>query len=157
MTMTPILHSFTYGFDFLSEQVADVATADMVAQPAGVVNHPAWTIGHLIQICQDLCGVIGEPPWLPEGWTERFGTGSVPVADASVYETKDDLLAMLRDAQSRVTRAVERLPEPRLDEPFPDETFRDVFPSIRHFLTQVLAATGASVRVTAQNPRLRRT
>jgi len=143
MTMKPVLHSFAYCLDFLREQVADVAAADMVAQPNGVMNHPAWVIGHLTQICQNLGGVIGAPPWLPDDWAKRFGTGTLPVADASVYETKDNALAMLRDAQSRITQAVEQLNESRLDEPFPDESFRDVFPSIRHFLTQVLVGHSA--------------
>jgi DinB family protein len=143
MTMKPVLHSFAYCLDFLREQVADVAAADMVAQPNGVMNHPAWVIGHLTQICQNLGGVIGVPPWLPDDWAKRFGTGTLPVADASVYETKDNALAMLRDAQSRITQAVEQLNESRLDEPFPDESFRDVFPSIRHFLTQVLVGHSA--------------
>jgi hypothetical protein len=143
MSMKPVLHSFAYGLDFLREQVADVATADMVAQPSGITNHPAWVIGHLTQVCQNLGGVIGVPPWLPEEWAMRYGTGSVPVADAGVYQMRDDALAMLRDAQSRITRAVEQLEESRLDEPFPDQSYREVFPSIRHFLTQVLVGHSA--------------
>jgi hypothetical protein len=50
----------------------------MVAQPSGIVNHPAWVIGHLTYSCQELIGVIGLPAWLPDGWAERFGTGIVP-------------------------------------------------------------------------------
>lgn len=112
MTMKPVLHSFTYCLDFLREQVADVASADMVAQPNGIVNHPAWVIGHLTLTCQMLGGAIGLPEWLPDDWARRFGAGSVPVADAGLYETKDDALAMLGDAQSRITQAVEQLDHP---------------------------------------------
>jgi len=42
MTLNPILHSFKYGLDYLREQVADVNETDMVAQPNGILNHPAW-------------------------------------------------------------------------------------------------------------------
>lgn len=136
--MKSVLHSFAYGLDFLREQVADVSAADMVAQPMGIRNHPAWVIGHLTYICQQLGGVIGLPGWLPNDWAKRFGTGSVPVADASLYETTENALAMLRDAQSRITRAIEQLDDSRLDEAFPDESYRVVFPTIRHALTQVL-------------------
>ena len=136
--MKPVLHSFGYCLDFLSEQVADVAAADMVAQPAGIMNHPAWVIGHLTYACQLLAGAIGLPEWLPNDWTTRFGTGSVPVADASLYETKTDALATLREAQSRITQAVDGLDDSHLDQPFPDESYREVFPTIRHALTQVL-------------------
>lgn len=138
IAMKPVLHSLAYGFDFLGEQVADVAAPDMVAQPNGIMNHPAWVIGHLTCTCQLLGGAIGLPEWLPSDFARCFGTGSVPVADAGLYGTKDNALAMLRDAQSRITHAVGQLDDSRLDEPFPDESYRDVFPSIRHALTQVL-------------------
>ncbi len=143
-SMKPALHSFAYGLDYLCELVADVAPIDMVAQPNGIANHPAWVIGHLTHSCQLLCNVIGLPDWLPEDWAGRFGTGSVPVADASVYETKDTALRMLRDAQARITEGVNRLDDARLDLPFPDESYRVVFPTIRHALTQVLVGHTAN-------------
>ncbi len=51
---------------------------------------------------------------------------------------------MLRDAQSRINQAVERMDDSRLDEPFPDESYREVFPSIRHAITQVLVGHTAN-------------
>ena len=143
MTMNPILHSFAYTLDYLREQVADVAPSDMVAQPNGITNHPAWVIGHLTFVCQLLSGAIGLNPWLPENWATRFGPGSVPDADVGVYESKDEVLRILGEAQSRMTTAIEQLDETRLDEPFPVESYRDVFPTIRHALTQVLIAHAA--------------
>jgi hypothetical protein len=85
-----------------------------------------------------LGAVIGLPAWLPDHWAGRYGTGSVPVADSGAYETKEQALAILGDAQARIVRAVEELDEARLDEPFPDASYHEVFPTIRHFLTQVL-------------------
>jgi hypothetical protein len=142
--MKPVLHSFAYCLDFLREQVADVAASDMVAQPNGIMNHPAWVIGHLTHSCQLLGGVIELPEWLPDDWAKRFGTGSVPVADAGRYEIQNSALAILRDSQSRITQAVERLDDAHLDAPFPDESYRVVFPTIRHALTQVLVGHTAN-------------
>jgi hypothetical protein len=144
MTMKPVLHSFAYCLDFLREQVADVTATDMVAQPNGINNHPAWVIGHLTFACQLLGSVIGIPRWLPDDWDRRFGTGSVPVADAGLYETKEDALTVLSDAHARLTHAVEQLEDARLDEVFPVEAYRDVFPTIRHALTQVLVGHTAN-------------
>jgi DinB superfamily len=145
MAMKPVLHSFAYALDFLREQVADVPAADMVAQPSGIMNHPAWVIGHLTYTCQMLGGAIGMSGWLPDDdWGKRFGTGSVPVADVGAYETKEEALNILRDAQSRMTNLVGRLDDARLDEPFPDESYRDVFPTIRHAITQVLVGHTAN-------------
>ena len=138
MTMKPVLHSFAYCLDFLREQVEDVPEADMVAQPNGIMNHPAWVIGHITFACQLLGGAVGVSRWLPKDWNSRFGTGSVPTTDATLYGTKEELLAKLREAQSRMTQAVEQLDESQLDQVFPVESYRAVFPTIRHALTQVL-------------------
>jgi hypothetical protein len=87
MTLRPVLHSFAYALDYLREQLADVAPTDMVAQPAGIPNHPAWTVGHLTHSCELLADVVGVPPWLPKDFVAtRFGTGSVPVALLDRYE-----------------------------------------------------------------------
>lgn len=138
MGMDGVLHSFTYSLDYLREQVADVPPADMVAQPRGLVNHPAWTIGHLTFTCEMLGGAIGLAPWLAESWTQRYGSGSVPAADIDRYEPKDRALAMLMDARDRIAAAVAGCSEAQLNAPFPDPAYRDVFPSIRHALVQVL-------------------
>jgi hypothetical protein len=137
--MGAVLNSFAYALDSLREQLADVPAADMVAQPNDIANHPAWLIGHLACACELLGGALGLEPWLPHDWSARYGTGSVPVADAARYEPKDVALAILRDSQARLTRAVEQLDEARLDDPFPDESLRDLFPTMRHALTQILA------------------
>ena len=63
---------------------------------------------------------------------------SVPVADESVYEPKEKVLAVLGEVQSRVTRAALELDDARLDVPFPEPALLDVFPTVRHALTQVL-------------------
>lgn len=143
-TTEPVLHSFAYCLDYLREQVSDVEAAEMVAQPFGIINHPAWVIGHLTHTCQLLGGVLGVPEWLPESWAELYGTGSVPVADASRYENKARALGILRDAQSRLVSAVRRADDFQLDEPFPERSYRDVFPTVRHALTQVLVGHTAN-------------
>src|SRR5262245_1585858 len=109
--MIPIPHSFNYSLDYLREQVADISTSDLVKQPSGLPNHPAWVIGHLTYTCEMLGGAIGLEPWLPEHWGGRYGSGSKPADDAQKYETKQNLLEILADAQARITRAVAGLDE----------------------------------------------
>jgi hypothetical protein len=142
--MKPVLHSFAYCLDYLRDQVADVAPAHMVAQPNGILNHPTWVIGHLTHTCQALGGAIGLAEWLPDDWARRFGTGSTPVADAGLYETKNKMLTMLDDAQARIIEAIDQLDDSSSDDPFPDESYRVVFPSIRHAITQVLVGHTAN-------------
>lgn len=138
MILQPILHSFAYSLDFLREQVATVPDADLAAQPPGIANHPAWIIGHLTYTCQMLGGVVGLEEWLPADYAARFGSGSTPLSDRAAYPPKTELLARLADAQARLADATGRLNDAALDEPFPEPAYRDVFPTVRHAITQVL-------------------
>jgi hypothetical protein len=136
--MKPVLHSFAYSLDYLREQVADINPADMTAQPPGVLNHPAWVVGHITFACHMLGCAIGVEPWLPPNWLQQFSPGSQPIADVSVYGSKEEALAPLRDVQIRLTQAIEQLDDSQLDKAFPDPEYRSVFPTVRHALTQVL-------------------
>ena len=147
--MDSVLHNFGYSLEFLCEQIGDVAEENMAAQPKGVVNHPAWTAGHILYTCQMIGGVIGVEKWLPRGWGKLFGTGSVPLSPPptplvrkegsfGVYPTKEEFLALIRETRSRITQAVEGLDEAFLDSPFPEPSYLEFFPTIRHSLTQVL-------------------
>jgi hypothetical protein len=139
MSVRPVLRSFEYSLAFLRDQVADVSAADLAAQPPGVPNHPLWTIGHLTFACEMLGGVVGLAPWLPEGFADRVGPGSVPVPDPAAYDARDVALARLEDARVRLESAVDRLAERDLDAALPDPSLRDAFPTVRHALVQVLA------------------
>lgn len=134
--MEPILHSFAYSLDYLREQIADVPDDLMTAQPEGVPNHPAWTIGHLVFIAQEIGGVIGLEPWLIEEWVKQYGPGSRPQAERTLEKTA--LLTALDTAQTKLTTAVVALTDEQLNAPFPDPTYAKIFPSVRHALTQVL-------------------
>lgn len=138
MSLAPVLQSFAYALDYLREQVDDVLPADMVAQSNGIANHPMWTLGHIAYSCQLLGGVAGLAPWLPADWVRRFGTGSQPEADVDAYPRKAEVLEVLADAQARLARAVEALSDAQLDQSFPDSALREVFPTVRHALTQVM-------------------
>ena len=136
--MKSVLHSFRYSLDFVADQVADVTEPDMAAQPDGAANHPSWIIGHLTFACQMLGGVVGLSDWLPNDWAKRFGPGSTAVANGKFYLPKREALAQLYSAGIRLSAAVTALDEPQLDAPFPDEAYIEVFPTVRHALTQVL-------------------
>lgn len=133
--MQPILHSFAYSLDYLREQIADVPEELLTAQPAGVPNHPAWTIGHIVFISQEIGAVVGIDPWLDDEWTRTYGPGGLPIVGDAC---KASLLSALDTAQSKLVTAVAALRDEQLDAPFPDPAYSDVFPSIRHALTQVL-------------------
>lgn len=136
--MESVIHSFKYTIGYLGEQVEDVTDDLMTAQPQGVRNHPLWTIGHITFACEMLGSVIGVDEFLPACWGGKFGFGSTPSRDPSLNVSKGEALEMLEEVEERLTSAVRDLDEEALDRPFPDEAFLDVFPTVRHALTQVL-------------------
>ena len=142
--MEPILHSFAYSLDYLREMIADVPEGSMTAQPDGITNHPAWTIGHIVFIAQAIGGVIGVEPWLDEDWAQQFGPGSSvhkPAREQGRYQdatSKAALFTALATAQIKLATAITALTDEELDKPFPDPSYADVFPTVRHALTQVL-------------------
>jgi hypothetical protein len=115
----------------------------MARQPGGVVNHPAWVIGHLTYSCQAIGEELGLAPWLPADWASRFGIGSVPVETRATYPPKGELLAALADGQRRVEEGLVILGEERIRRPLPDERYRATFPTIGDAALRVLTAHAA--------------
>jgi hypothetical protein len=143
--MDAVLRSFAYSLDYLREQVADVSDEQLVVVPDGFNNHPAWVIGHLTYSCQAMGGELGVNPWLPDAWQMWFGTGSSPSDDfGTLVSSKTELLEALAEGQRRISRAVVNMSDYQLNQPLPDEKYRNIMPTIRHALTQVLVAHTAN-------------
>lgn len=136
----PILHSFAYSLDFLRELVADLSDEQMVIQSEHIKNHPAWVIGHLTFSCQAIGGEIGLDKWLDDDWGKRFGMGSKPVADAAAYESKSKSLAIMADAQFRISESVRGMSAEQLQQPMPDVNYHEDLPSQLHAISQILIA-----------------
>src|SRR5688572_5989074 len=107
--MNTVLHSFIYSLDFLEEQVADLTAQQMRAQPGGLLNHPAWTIGHLAYVLNLIGTVIGLEPSLSESWLKRYGPGSRPVTDPGQYEDAATALGTLRNGRDRIVEKISLL------------------------------------------------
>jgi len=134
-----LVFSFEHTIAYIENQVSDLSDQDMALQPAGVPNHPAWTLGHIIHSCQAMAGELGVEPWLPGDWESRFGYGSVPAPGVLEPLDKATLLAALAEASRRLRTALSRLDERTLADPLPDEKSHEVFPTKGHALLQVVA------------------
>ena len=136
------LNSFTLTVGFLGRLVADVPDEMMSRQTAGVVNHPAWTIGHLIYSAEAIGGELGLPAWLPANWQQRFGTGSTP--QPTGYESRGELLSLFADARLRLRERLNELGELAMAQPLPDARYREKFPTLGHAVVHILTAHPAS-------------
>jgi uncharacterized damage-inducible protein DinB len=112
----------------------------MVGQVGGVVNHPAWTLGHIAHSFEAIGGEVGMAPWLPQDWAERFGAGTTPVNDPTAYPDKVTLLDALDDGQKRLNGRLAQMSADDLSQPLPDARYRDRLPTVGHALLHILAS-----------------
>ena len=99
---------FTYGFhlNLAKRLVGDLTPEQMCGQPHGVVNHPAWSLGHLAGASVGALKALGHEASLPAGWGDTFKTGGIPSGEPSAYPSKDELLSTLESLHDRVAAAV---------------------------------------------------
>jgi uncharacterized damage-inducible protein DinB len=135
-----LLNSLTLNLDFLRRMVDDLDEDQVVGQVTGVVNHPAWTLGHIVHSFESMGGELGMSSWLPKDWAKRFGTGAVPVGDATAYPNKAALLDALDDGQKRLNERLAQMSADDLAQPLPDARYRDRIPTVGHALLHILAS-----------------
>ena len=124
---------FLYGFNlkFAKGLVANLTAEQMCQQPHGVVNHPAWSLGHLAYSKVLLLRVLGHDASLPVGWGEAWaGAGGIPSSDPSGFPSKDELVSTFESLHDRVTTAVKAADAATLATPYPHEGVRKYFPTI---------------------------
>jgi len=123
--------TYLYGFNlvFAETLVKGLSTEQMAAQPGGVINHPAWSLGHLVVASDNLAQLLGLQSNLPDGWSETFKAGGEPSGDASAYPSREEILGALKEQHTRNVEAVKNIDASRFAEPHPDEETRKYFPT----------------------------
>lgn len=133
-----VLRNYAFDLDHLKMLVADIPDDQMSDQPPGLVNHPAWSIGHLCAAAQFGVSLLGGEPSIPAGWAELFGRGSKPVSDPSKYPDKAALLAEFERCHKQLTEVVAAADEAKLAQETPDPNFRQVAPTLSDVVVFVL-------------------
>jgi hypothetical protein len=116
-----LVHTLEATVTFMEQSVTDLSEQQMVEQPTGAPNHPMWTLGHIICSCQGIAAELGADHWLPDDWESNYGYGSMPLSDRSRYPRKPEMLALLADATSRLSRTLLAANESVLDRSLPDK------------------------------------
>ena len=137
---------FTYKFNLghLETLVKDLTDEQMVQQPHGVVNHPAWTLCHLASASNHTGAALGLESSFPEAWEAAAKTGGVPSGDASQYPSREELLAELKKQHERVAAAVTAADPAVFAKEYPDEKTRKFFPTVGDFVDYLLTAHEAN-------------
>ena len=134
--------AFVYGFNLMyAETLVKGLSADqMVEQPNGVINHPAWSLGHLVVSADHLGSMLGLESSLPEGWDKTFATGGIPTSDVAAYPSKDEILGALKEQHSRNTEALQNAEPESWAQPHPNEKTRTYFPTVGDMITFMMTA-----------------
>jgi hypothetical protein len=142
--ITALLNCSDRTTTYIRGLVADLSDEEMILQPPGLPNHPAWTVGHVIHSYQAIAGTLGVSPWLPDTWELVFGYGSSPrEAATSAHVSKEILMTRFADACDHLRVALLSIDERRLRDPLPDQASREVFASTADALIQIIAAHAA--------------
>ncbi len=133
---------FTYGFNLnvAKRLVGDLTPEQMCQQPHGVVNHPAWSLGHLAGSSVGILKALGHEASLPAAWGDVFKTGGIPSADPSVYPAKEDLLATYEVLHAQVAAAVVAADAATLAQAHPNEGMRKYFPTVGDMIVFLMTA-----------------
>ncbi len=109
-----------------------IPDARAAEQPAGQVNHPAWTLGHLLLVENGVVHALtGKAPVdLPANWGELYGMGSKPVSTRSIYQPLEFYLTKLAATRASMVAAVKALKPEDFAKPFPNEQLRGFLPTI---------------------------
>jgi hypothetical protein len=135
-----VLHIYGLNLGYAKRLVKDLSDDQMCAQPHGVVNHPAWSLGHLAVAADAAGGVLGLSSELPAGWAETFKTGGTPAPDKSLFPNKDEILGVLEAQHARVARALSAADPAALVRPHPNEKRRSHFPTVGDFAIFLMTA-----------------
>jgi hypothetical protein len=113
----------------VGKTVEDLTPDQMPQQPRPGMNHAAWILGHLAMPRFWSAENIKVPCTLPAGWNETFGFGTKPIADATLYPAKSELLNQLAETHRVMEAALQSMTENQLMAPGD--------PRIRHLLPTV--------------------
>ena len=120
--------------------VRDLSDDQMCAQPHGLVNHPAWSLGHLAVASAHLGKELGASYDLPAGWEDTFKTGGIPSPDKRLFPGKDDLLRVLAEHHAGVAQRLPDVDPAMLARPHPHEKRRAHFPTVGDFAIFLMTA-----------------
>lgn len=130
--------------EYLRASVSDLTDTEMILQPTNAPNHPAWTLGHIIQSWQAVVEEVGAAAWLPAEWESIFGYGTSPAeVSSSRYASRATLVGFLDDAANRVQAALEAVTDAQLQGPLRSAESQETFATGGEALLQVLLAHAA--------------
>ena len=106
-----------------------------VAQPGVLVNHPAWSIGHLALTSDVMMLEMGEEQSFPGEWMERFFPGAPITGNIEDYPSMQELMNQLETQHVRVSKRLTTVSAEELAAPPRMELVQRRFSRVGQFVT----------------------
>lgn len=118
--------------------LSDFSDADMMVRPCPGANHPAWQLGHLINV---EAGALknfnpSAPSTLPPDFEKKFTKETCGKDDASLFPRKAELLDQFAKTRGAIVASVKTLKPADLDKPCP-EHIRNIIPTVGHLVAML--------------------
>ena len=117
--------------------IADLNDDQMCFQPAPKMNHPAWVMGHLIQVDYAFLNLITGAPlpaWIDDNWKATYGNKSDPVGDKSKYKPKLFYIDKAAEVRDQIVARLREMKPADFLAPHPDPARRERFPTVGHMV-----------------------
>ncbi len=119
--------------DYGQSLVADLDQDQMILQPApagqAASNHPAWVLSHL-NVYLPLISLALEGKVFDDPKEHPFGMKSKPLADASVYASKDQLIGDYVALHEKIIGQLESADATVLDSKIQLERWQPIMPTV---------------------------
>ena len=139
-----VIRTYAMNLKRAEAHVQDLADDQMVQQPGGVINHPAWTLGHLAATADNLARALGLESTFPDAWREACKTGGTPSGEATDFPSREQLLEQLAAQHERVAAAFAAASAELLAQPHPNPRARQVFPTIGDYAVALMTSHEAN-------------
>ena len=138
--LTHFFHAYDLQLVIAKRLTDDIPEDQMCAQPHDLVNHPAWSLGHMITAAYSVGTAIGIEGSPPDGWTEIFKTGGTPSEDRSLFPSKAELLAELEKVHEIWKATLPTVASSVLDAEQPNENMRASFPTVGALIAFIMTS-----------------
>ena len=139
-----LLNVYAMNLKRLGMHVQDLSAEQMVEQPSGVINHPAWTLGHLAATADNVAKTLGQESTFPEEWRAACSTGGTPSGDARDFPSKEQLLEQLGAQHERVAAAFAAAGTELLEQPHPNPRGRKIFGTVGGYAVALMTTHEAN-------------
>ena len=117
----------------------DLTEEQMLLQPGGNMNHPAWMLGHLSLYYPIVPKLLSGESFADPADDDLFGfRGRGPQADSNLYGSKDSQLQRMSDGHEQVAQALLAAKPDQFKQPPSLARWAEMYPTVEFMLPDLM-------------------